>query len=485
MNRSLHRLFLAMSAGFVLLILMLGYWQVVDASDLRERGDNTQAQRAERLIDRGIIYSADGRRLAVSRPRRVDGQRIYERVYPQKTVAAHVVGYAAPMEGKTGVEAAYDRYLTGSFGSEPLLQRLNLREKRGANVQLTIDTRIQAAAERAFSTGMRGAVVAIDPATGHILAMHSAPTFDLSQVVSGGWDRVSNQPNSPLVNRATAGRYAPGSTFKVVTATSALTSGIYQPDFRFPGGASYPTPGSEPIRNFGGRSFGPHTLTDALTNSINTTFAEIGETLGPDRMAATMDDYGFGTRPGIDLPQNEVIASGRYSPDGRTLLANAEQGVDVARLAIGQEQLVGTPLQMAMVAATIGNGGMLMQPQVVSRVTDRAGAVVRRNTPQELGRVAEPAVMTELTQMMTRVVDEGTGTAASLQVELPGVRVAGKTGTAETNDPEANNAWFIGFAPAENPTVAVAVVVEATPGQGGTVAAPIAAQVMSQAIEAR
>jgi peptidoglycan glycosyltransferase len=476
-NRSIQRLFMVMAGGFALLVLMLGWWQVVHASDLRDRRGNPQTLQAERLIDRGRIISADGKLLAASRARRVEGQRVFQRVYPQQSLAAHVIGYSTADKGKTGVEEVYNRYLTGSFGAEPILQRLKLKEKEGANVQLNIDTRVQIAAEQALS-GQVGAVVAIDPRTGQVKALASSPTFNLQEVVGGGWAGIANQTGSPLIDRATAARDAPGSTFKVVTATAALDSGLYQPDSSFKGGSEYDTPGG-PIRNFGGESFGRHPLSEALTHSINTTFAEIGDTLGPERLGEMMTRFGFGSRPGIDLPPGEVIASGRY--DGTTLLPNGEAGADAARIAIGQEKLVATPLQMAMVASAVANDGVLMQPQLMNRIVDRSGDEVKRNDPVELGRVMSAETSAEMTAMMTDVVRDGTGAQAAL-VDV-GVTVAGKTGTAETGNPMENNAWFIGFAPAENPTIAVAVVIEETPGQGGSVAAPVAADVMRAALE--
>ncbi len=477
MNRSIRRLYLTLAGGFALLLLMLGYWQVVDASQLRDRPGNPQTLQAEKLIDRGKIISADGQVLATTRARRVNGQKVYERVYPHGTLAPHVVGYSSEREGKTGIEATYNRYLTGSFGTEPLLQRLNLKEKAGADVRLSLDTRVQKVAEEALGD-QRGAVVAIDPRTGQVIAMASNPGFDLSKVATG-FSQIASQQGSPLLNRAVQGRYPPGSTFKVVTATSALDSGEYTPDTEFPGGSVYETPGG-PIRNFGNQSFGPHTLTTALTHSINTTFATIGDALGPERLGATMSAFGFGTRPPIDLPDVEV--SGRRSADNK-ILPNDQQGEDTARIAIGQEQLTVTPLQMAMVAGAIANGGKLMAPRLMESITDRGGSVVQRSDPQEIGQVTSPENAAAMTRMMEDVVREGTGTAAALS--STGVTVAGKTGTAETADPEKNQAWFIGFAPSEDPRVAVAVVVEDTPSEGGTVAAPIAAQVMRAALEAK
>ncbi len=477
MNRSIRRLYLTLAGGFGLLVLMLGWWQVVAADDLRDRPGNIQTAQAERLIDRGRILSADGRVLAASRARRINGQRVYERLYPQGSLAANAVGYVSDSAGKTGVESTYNRYLSGSFGTEPLLQRLSLKEKRGADVRLSLDTRVQQAAEQALA-GNAGSAVAFDPTTGQVLALASAPGFDLQQAVSD-FESIPTE-GSPFVNRATQGLYPPGSTFKVVTATGALESGRYTPETTFVDTGSYATPGG-PIRNFGGRTFGEHTLSTALTNSINTTFASIGDALGPSALGATMTAYGFGEKPPIDLPGDSVLVSGRR--DRGTVLPNDEDGEDTARIAIGQERLTVTPLQMMMVAGAVANRGVLMAPRLMETITDRAGAVVQRGAPQEMGRVMTAENAAQLTEMMTNVVRDGTGTGAALS--SVGVTAAGKTGTAESSDASINQAWFIGFAPAEAPVVAVAVVIEDTSSTGGEVAAPVAAAVMRAAIEAR
>ena len=477
MNRSIRRLYLTLAGGFGLLVLMLGWWQVVAAGDLKDRPDNTQSLQAERLIDRGRILSADRKVLAASRARRIKGQRVFERLYPQGSLAAATVGYTSDERGKIGIESTYNRYLSGSFGTEPLLQRLSLKEKRGADVQLSIDTRVQAAAQEGLGANI-GAAVALDPATGQVLAMASSPTFDLQQAVTN----FSAIPTAgqPFINRPVQGRYPPGSTFKVVTTTAALESGDFTPDSRFDDDGSYSTPGG-PIRNFGGRTFGEHTLTTALTNSINTTFAAIGDDLGPELLGATMTAYGFGERPPIDLPDDTVLTSGRRR-DG-AVLPNGEDGADGARIAIGQELLDVTPLQMAMVAGAVANRGVLMAPRLMTRIVDRGGAVVQRAEPRELERVMSEANALALTAMMENVVRDGTGTGAALS--SAGVTVAGKTGTAESSDANRNQAWFIGFAPAQAPVVAVAVVIENTSSTGGVIAAPVAAAIMRAAIEAR
>jgi penicillin-binding protein A len=476
-NRSIRRLYAVLAGGFGLLVLMLGWWQVVAADGLRDRPGNLQTQQQERLIDRGRIVSADGQVLADTVPRQVDGQRVYARRYPRGSLAAHAVGYTSDSRGKTGLEDTYNRYLSGSFGTEPLLQRFNLREKRGANLHVSIDTRVQRVAEEELA-GQRGAVVALDPRTGAVLALASSPTFSLQQAITD-FPSIPTE-GGPLLDRATAGRYPPGSTFKVVTAASALSSGVFEPGSSFDDQGSYDTPGG-PIRNFGNQTFGRHDLTTALTRSINTTFARIGDELGSSTLGATMTAFGFGERPPIDLPDGEVTASGRR--DGDALLPNEEANADTARIAIGQERLTVTPLQMAMVSATVANGGVLMAPQLMQRIVDRGGQEVRRATPQEMERVIAADDAADLTAMMERVVQEGTGTAAALSTA--GVTVAGKTGTAETDDADRNQAWFIGFAPSQDPRVAVAVVIEDTTSTGGQAAAPVAAAVMRAAIEAR
>jgi peptidoglycan glycosyltransferase len=474
-NRSIRRIYMASSAAFIALIVLLGYWQVVAASDLNDRADNPQAAQRERLVDRGRITTADGQLVATSRARRVNGQRIFERAYPNGALAPHVVGYSTSDQGRTGVESSYDRYLAGSYGGQPILQRLRLRTKRGADVKLTIDSRVQRAAIDALA-GQRGAIVALEPSTGAVLAMTSAPAFDLADVLTdfGG---IRNQSGSPLLNRATSGRYAPGSTFKVVTAAAGIESGSVEPESRFDDTGSFQTPGG-PIRNFGGRVFGDHNLIQALTFSINTTFARIGSTLGASGMGEALSAFGFGERPPIDLPEGEVIPSGRY--DGGTLLPNEETGMDAARIAIGQEKLAVTPLQMALVASAIANGGTVREPYVVEQVVDRSGDVVVDHEPSDWVQATSAETASEVESMMTRVVLEGTGTAAALS----GLSVAGKTGTAETGDASRNSAWFIGFAPVDGTLVAVAVVIENTSSTGGAVAAPAAAEVMRAAIEA-
>jgi penicillin-binding protein A len=475
-NRSLRRLYLAMAGAFGLLILFLGYWQVVAAGSLEKRRGNPFVAEREQRVDRGRIISVDGKALAISVPARQNGQRVYLRRYPQGSLAPHVVGYATVEQGKTGIESTFNRYLAGSYGTQPLLQRLNLASKQGADVQLTLDSRVQRTADEALS-GKTGAVVALRPGTGEILALASAPTFNLNRVATH-FSEIARRNDGPFFSRATQGREPPGSTFKLVTASAALQSGRYTPGSRFDDTGSFVVNG-RPITNFGGARYGPHDLTTALTKSINTTFAKIGADLGAATLGAKMSAYGIGARsPLRDLPPNQVATSGRL--DGGRVLPNDERGEDAARIAIGQERLAVTPLQMAMIGAAIADGGRVHRPYLVRRVIDRGGAVVREGRPEILGQAVPEEVAAELATMMRSVVREGTGTAAALS----GLEVAGKTGTAETGQAGRNQAWFVGFAPADDPKVAVAVLVENTSGTGGHEAAPIAAKVMKAAIDA-
>ncbi len=475
MNRSIKSLYLALAGGFVLLFVMLGYWQVVAAGGLNERADNPYQFEKQRLVDRGRIISADKVVLAESVAYTQKRKKYFKRYYPQGDLAAQVVGYATPQQGSTGLESQYNQYLAGSYGAGAILDKLREPQKQGADIRLTLDTRVQKTAE-AMLEGHRGAIVALNPQTGQVIALASSPTFDLNQVASD-FAGILKTEGAPLVNRATQGRYPPGSTFKVVTATEALNSGKWTPNSTFDDTGKFVVFG-QTIRNDGGVKFGVNTLTDALTFSINTTFANIGTQLGAKALGDQMTKFGFAQPTSIDLPSNEVAVSGRYRKG--KLLSNTQRDEDVARIAIGQENLQVTPLQMAMVAGAIANGGRMMKPYLVKRVITPDGVVVRQQRPEELGSVSSAYVSSEVGRMMQNVVREGT----AAQAGLSGLSVAGKTGTAETGTKGLNDAWFIGYAPADNPKVAVAVVIEESSGTGGQVAAPIAGQVIRTALNA-
>jgi peptidoglycan glycosyltransferase len=303
--------------------------------------------------------------------------------------------------------------------------------------------------------------------------MASVPEYD-PNLIPDDFSQLNRDPNKPILNRTVQEAYPPGSTFKVVTATAALDTGKVTPTTIIDG-SSPRTISGVPLENFGGTDFGPITVTDALTNSVNTVFAQIGERVGRSTLVEYMERYGFFEDPKLDYPEDEMIASGVRNADS-DLVTN---GFDVGRVAIGQGGAEGeiraTPLQMAEVAATVANGGRLMKPRLTDRVLRKDGRVKERVKPDLQTQVMKESTAKELGQMMGRVVEEGTGTQAALE----GIQVAGKSGTAEVGaNREFTQPWFIAFAPIDDPKMAVAVTLERTTGEGGTVAAPIARQVL-------
>jgi peptidoglycan glycosyltransferase len=321
--------------------------------------------------------------------------------------------------------------------------------------------------------------------------MASSPTYDLNLIDKpGGYAKVLKTRGacagaSALYNRATQGLYVPGSTFKMITAAAALDTGTYKADSTFydPG---YCTVYGKPVSNAGnpdqgGREvFGHLNFVTAFQHSVNSVFCNIGLKLGAGTLLSYAKKFGFYKTPPLETPANERAPSGLYN--GTKLYFPTDPNkVDAGRLAFGQERMLVTPLQMAMVAATIGNGGVVPKPYVVQKITSSDGSTVRTARPGNLGRAIKPETAATLTQMMVAVTEGGTGNAAA----IPGIHVAGKTGTAETNVPNVYTAWFAAFAPADHPQVAIAVVLEEQlNGFGGAVSAPIAKQVM-QAILAR
>ena len=324
-----------------------------------------------------------------------------------------------------------------------------------------------------------GAVVALEPRTGRVLVMVSSPTYNPNQVESkGGWARINNlradcAPAAPLVNRAADGLYAPGSTFKVVTMAAALETGRWNLESTFfdPG---FCIEYGKRVQNYDtSRPFGTVNFLQSLQYSINSVFCNIGKELGGPRILAEARQIGFYSKPPLELPTNERQASGLYE-DGELFFPEDPNDVDPGRLAFGQERLLVSPLQMAMVTAMVANGGVVMEPHVIDRVLKPDKSELTTTDPDVLGRSISRENAAALARAMEAVVSSGTGRAAA----IPGVRVAGKTGTAETGRAGVNTVAFVGFAPVERPRVAIAVFVESQRSTGGETAAPIAKEVM-------
>jgi peptidoglycan glycosyltransferase len=482
-NRQITRVAVVAMVLLAALILGTTYWQAWAAPGLADRQDNSIQRVADFQIDRGKIYAADGKTVLADNVRRkVDGKDLYFRRYPQHGLAAHIVGYSTTVRSRAGLEASQNDFLTGSNTNLSTVLDTTFDKLKGSTIQgndlhLTLRPGAQRIALNALA-GKCGAAVAIEPKTGRVLVAASSPTYD-PNLIEGNYQLASRSKFGcpPLVNRAAAGLYTPGSTFKVVTAAAALDSGEVTPSTTFndPG---YCTEYGQRVNNYDTSSpFGTVTFAQAMQNSINSVFCNVGkDVLGAGRQVENMKRFGFYSVPPLETPVNERSISGLYNSRGR-LVTDANR-IDPGRLAFGQGPQTGeprlTPLQMAMVAATIANGGMVPRPYVVERVVAPDGSTVTETKPDTLGRAVDANHAAEVAEMMELVVSGGTGTAA----QIPGISVAGKTGTAESGVQGTNTTSFMSFAPADNPRVAVAVILERQSGTGGTTAAPIAKQIM-------
>lgn len=495
MNRQIARMAVLSLVLIVALIAATTYWQTWAAGSLADKQDNAIQRVAQFKIERGLIYASDGKTvLAGDKSTTVSGNTLWFRTYPAATLASHAIGYATVDQSRTGIERSYNDYLTASNGNlntafTNTLDKLKGVTVKGNNVVTTINVKAQQVAQSALR-GQCGAAVALDPRTGAVLALASSPPLDLQKIVrnfaSAG--KAPGYPCGPtaLVDRATQGLYPPGSTFKTVTATAALDTGAFRPDSPFydPG---YCMEYGKKISNAGNpeapETFGHVTLAQGFEHSINSVYCNVGKQIGAGIILDYAKRYGFYSRPPIDLPPDEVYPSGLYN--GTTLFdpKHPATEVDPGRLAFGQERLLTTPLQMALVAATVANGGVEMRPHLVARITSPSGSTIVTTKPQVWNRVMKPQTAAEINQMMQLVTKGGTAAQAFSGYPVP---VAGKTGTAETGVNNIYDAWFICFAPADHPRVAVAVAVEHVPnGFGGAVAAPIAKQLLQAILGVR
>jgi peptidoglycan glycosyltransferase len=468
------------------LIVGTTYWQTWANASLAERQDNDIRLVADFKIKRGKIYAADGRTLlAMNVTKKSGGQTLYVRRYPTGSLFSDVVGYSTQTRNRTGLERSYNDYLTGSNANLDTVFRSALDKLRGTTVTgndlvLTIRPGAQYLAHQLLQ-GKCGAVVAMEPATGRVLVMATNPTYNPNLIERhfAQATRTRAPCRGALLNRATAGKYTPGSTFKIVTASAALDTGRFTPQSPFydPG---YCEEYGKQVRNAGNpeapETFYNVNLETGFEHSINSVFCNIGKALGAGTVLRYAERFGFYSLPPLETPENERVESGLYDRRGRLFKPKRPQfQVDPGRLAFGQERLQVTPLQMAMISASVANHGATMRPHLIERVVSPGGKTVTHLRPEKLGNPIKAQTAAELTHMMELAVQGGTGTAA----QIPGIRVAGKTGTAETGREGINTTWFTAFAPADAPRVAIAVVVENQAGGfGGTIAAPIAKAVM-------
>ncbi len=463
MERSIRKLFWFFTVLFLALIAQLSYLQVWAAPELRTHANNTRAVESEMRVERGSVVSSDGVLLAGNRKEGV----YFLRDYPVGDLVSPWLGYSSLRYGRSGLERAYNLELAGETDALVVRSYIDLltgRPHRGADLVLTIDSRVQRAAVEALG-GAPGAVVALDPRTGAVLAMTSSPRFD-PRTLDEDWASLIEDESRPLVDRAVQGLYPPGSVFKLVVAAAGLEEGVVTPGTMFEDEGSW-LAGGYRVSNNDGKVFGEHDFAEALTRSINTTFAKVGVDLGADTLARYAAGFGIGSA----LSWRLGGAAGSFP---------APAGLDTAHVAqasFGQGEVLVTPLQMALITAGIANGGTVMVPYLVAEVRDYSQIVLEKTGPTRASSPISEATAGEVRDMMVQVVERGTGTAAAIS----GVEVAGKTGTAQVEGGESH-AWFVGFAPADDPTIVVAVLVEHG-GSGGGTAAPIARAVLRAGLE--
>jgi peptidoglycan glycosyltransferase len=481
-NTPIRRIYVLILLLFGLLVFFASKWAVFDADELEAENANRRPLIEAQQIPRGTITTSDGVLVAESVPEGGGREPVYVRRYPQAALFGHPVGYSFVEVGNSGIEESENDLLTGEENEfATIVDELQGDQPEGADITLTIDSEAQRLATDLLGNAVTdpespgAALVAIEPSTGAVRAMVSIPGFDPNEArTDAGFERLSSASGSPILNRPTQSVYPPGSTMKVVTAAAALDSGEFEPDTVLNADSPKEISGV-PLENSGGASFGDIDMTFALTNSVNTYWAQVGEQLGTDTMVEYMERFGFYADPELDYPDDQMKASGVYSGDRLV-----EEDFDVGRVAIGQGgaegQILASATQMAEVAATVANDGVLMKPTFLQSAVDPDGRTIEElDGGDEQDRVVSEETAAQLTEMMTNVTEEGT--ASGLSVD--GVSFAGKTGTAEIDLEGTNQPWFIAFAPADEPQIAVAATVERCQGCfGGETAGPIVTAVI-------
>lgn len=453
-NKRIIYVLIVISAMFLALLSYLLYFNMFQADKIAANPYNRRQWDDEKYVTRGTIYDADGLVLAETVSR--DGGE-NERVYSQGRLYSHIIGYYSQLYGKSLLESEFDSYLLGK-GDLSIFQG---DKRRGFDLNLTVKNSLQKYAYEQMR-GKRGALVALDPNDGRVLAMVSLPDFDPSAAaLEKEWNGIVEDENSPLLARAIQGLYPPGSTYKVVTAAAAYENGMTGREFNDTGSF---TKGSVTVYNYGKKKYGDITLERGFQVSSNQVFCTVGYELGAEKMMDISKRFGVETDPEFDLQMSKSVIQYKKMTD-----------TDSALVAIGQGQLLVTPMEMAQVCAAAANGGEILRPYIVDSVKKNDTVSIYEGKKKVIGRAVSTDCADYLKEQMIEVVKNGTGTNARIN----GVTVAGKTGTAE-NETNKDHAWFIGFAPAEAPEIAVAVILEYDGRSGGESAAPIARNVMSK-----
>lgn len=441
----------AVTSLLIMLVVYLSYFQVFEAEKYRTSAQNRRNSIEQERVLRGAIYDRNGLTLAQSEFQE-DGSN--KRIYSHPNLYSHIIGYSYKDLGKSGLELKMDEYLlnNNSLGIVDAIKRYFNRESVGNAVSITIDTGIQKKASTLLD-GKKGSIVAMNPKTGEIYAMVSKPDFN-AQTLRENWEAINADKNSPLFNRAINGLYPPGSVFKIISTAAILESNV-DLDYKHTGEQ---TIDGYKYKDASDRVYGDIGLEIAFTRSLNTYFVEKIQGVGKNKLGQVTDNFMFNQKIPFDLPVTNSTFNHSKSI-GPTLLAATS---------IGQGELLATPLQMALMTSAIANNGIMMEPYVVKEVTSPTGIVLRSESSRELKTSIPASVASEIKELMVLTTNEGTGKRAALN----GIQVAGKTGTAQ-NEGESTHAWYVGFAPAENPVVAIAIVIEQG-GSGGVDAAPMA-----------
>jgi len=462
-ERSIQRVTVFFLALFLALGLYLTYVQFITGERLSAHALNRRNWEMAKTVPRGNILDREGKILAHSVPLSEKNMQ-YIRKYPAGDIAAPVTGFVSDKYGKAGVEDFFNQYLSGIDNPQYRLGPISsLWKRKGYNVVLSIDSGIQQAAYQALGSN-RGAIIVMDPRTGKILAMVSKPTYDPNNIADN-WSATVQDAGSPLLNRALQGLYPPGSAIKPLVAAAALEERVTdsQKIYKSPG---YLKIGKYTLHEVNDKALGNMNLEKAIALSSNVAFGQIGLDLGSEKLGRYFEKFGFGLIPPLNFP----VERGRMPQFNQ--LADGE----LAQTAIGQGELLVTPLDMALMVAAFANQGNIMKPMLVTSVNDDEGHTIKSFAPEVWLKPISSRTAETIKNMMGEVVEWGTGTAAG----ITGVRVAGKTGTAE-NPHGAPHAWFVGLAPMEKPEIIVVVIIE-NGGSGGGVAAPIARRVLQKAL---
>lgn len=456
-NKKIISILVVICALFLSLALYLTYFSLFNADEIINSAYNRRMQEKEDSVLRGDIFDRSGVLLA----RSVKDGNFQKREYPYKGLYTHALGYSSRTYGKTGIEQNFNRYLL----AEDILEGfsggiVSADMPEGAELRLTLDHKMTQQAAQLMG-GKNGAVVALNPRTGETLCLYSNPTFDPTEsALEKNWGDLADSSDSPFLPRATMGLYAPGSTFKTVIAAAAIKNGLSDYSVEDEGRVLI---GGKEFRNSDGKSYGELDLTQGFAKSSNVMFASLAARLGQSEIKGIADSFYIGKAFDFDL----LVSASRFPYSGMS-------ETELAAVGIGQGKLLVTPLNMALCASAIANNGVMMHPYVVEKAVARSGRVLYAAQPRTMTSSVSAAVAARVRELMVECVKNGTGTAA----RISGVKVAGKTGTAENEVSGKTHAWFICFAPADNPEIAIAVIQEYSGKSGGAVCAPIARKLM-------